>query len=447
MAKPYQEGAGWSVRLRVKGQDIYLSGYKTESAASKAAEKTRQAILNNGKPVGRGPWSTTVAEAMQQYARERVPYLKGARQVADRFNRYLRTQGLDLIRLTPPATTNSDTPVHNVYCGLELVPCPAKRRIPRGLKQHRDDQKRRRQKTDEHRTRLARTMMADVSCYQLQSLVDAMRDEGYQASTINLERSELRNLFNHARHVWSWPEPTSNPARRLKMLKIDNERKRVLTNAEWKRLSTALAEYGNAHVLPALILLLQTTMRSSEPLLRATWAGVDWERCVLTLPDAKAGPREVPLNPDAMAVLHQLLERRAPDSSDARILPLTYEALKKAWNVACEKTDLDDANIHDLRRTGATRYALVYNGNMPVVKIITGHKTDSQVLRYIKISTDIVVGMLHGRQLDEDKAPAGMTAAEVAGMVRSPSTTTSPPLKPTPLPANVIAVDFGRRAA
>ena len=32
-AQPYREGAGFSIRVRYKGSDIYLSGYKTAAAA------------------------------------------------------------------------------------------------------------------------------------------------------------------------------------------------------------------------------------------------------------------------------------------------------------------------------------------------------------------------------------------------------------------------------
>jgi hypothetical protein len=70
MAKPYLEGAGWSVRVRTKGQDIYLSGYATESAAKKAASTSIQALSTVGKPVGCGPWQTTVAQVIQKYAQE-----------------------------------------------------------------------------------------------------------------------------------------------------------------------------------------------------------------------------------------------------------------------------------------------------------------------------------------------------------------------------------------
>lgn len=48
MAKPYQEGRGWAARVR--GQDIYLSGYGSAAEARNAAERQRPAILETGKP-------------------------------------------------------------------------------------------------------------------------------------------------------------------------------------------------------------------------------------------------------------------------------------------------------------------------------------------------------------------------------------------------------------
>lgn len=448
MAKPYQEGSGWSVRLRVKGQDIYLSGYSTEKAAIKAADARVEALASVGKPVGQGPWRTTIAHAMQKYSIERLGYLKGAKQVAHRFNRYLRSLGLDVIQVRRLATSATDNRARRVFFSVQLVDCPVEREMPNSLKIHRSKQNDSKAKTDAYRTRLAKMKMAEVTRHQLQSLIDAMVDDGYSAATVALERAELRKLFNYARTIWLWPEPQHNPASKLTMPKVDNARDRVLSNSEWRRLSAALAVYGNSFVLPALLLLLETTMRSSEVLLRARWKDVDVERCVLALQDAKAGRREVPLSPRAMAVLEALYHRRDPDSSDERILPLTYEALKKAWSFACEKAGVTDATLHDLRHTGTTRYALVYNGNMPLLKIITGHKTNSQIQRYINIKPDDVVRMMHGRSLDEDSAPAGMTASEVSAMVRTPQApASSRQLASAARAGTVIRVDFGRRAA
>lgn len=414
MAKPYLEGKTWSIRLRIKGQDIYLSGFASAAAALKAANKQRHALENFGKPVGQGPWRTSVAQAMQTYASERLPFLKGARQDADRINRYLRSLGLDLIRLKPVDPAASGDTQKSSYWVIELVPCPKNRKIPKGLHQHRNKQQQRTQNSDEHRTKLAQTMMSDVTPHQLQALINAMRQDGYGAATIALERAGLRSLFNHAQRIWRWSEPARNPASGLVMPKIDNARERVLSNAEWDRLITALQDSTNQFFAPALALLLQTTMRSSEMLLTARWQDVDWDRCILKLSDAKAGARNVPLSPQAIVVLRQMQDRMREADPQSRIFPISYEALKAGWNRACERAGIENANLHDLRHTGTTRFALEFHGNLPVLKLITGHKTDVQLQRYVNIKVDDVVRMMHGRSLDEADAPAGLTAARLA---------------------------------
>lgn len=88
MAKPYLDGKGWAVRMRIKSQDIYLSGFATEAAAKRAAAEKRQALSSVGKPKGLGPWRTSLGQALQNYGLERLPFLKGAEQEARRINRY-----------------------------------------------------------------------------------------------------------------------------------------------------------------------------------------------------------------------------------------------------------------------------------------------------------------------------------------------------------------------
>ncbi|MHB1657290.1 MAG: tyrosine-type recombinase/integrase [Burkholderiales bacterium] len=445
MAKPYQEGKTWSIRLRIQGQDVYLSGFTSAASALKAATKQRQALENLGKPIGLGPRRTSVGQALQTYACERLPFLKGARQDANRINRYLRSLGLDLLRLKQPDSGSGDTP-KTAYWIVELAPCPLKRTVPQGLHVHREQQQRRTLNSDWHRAKLARTPMSEVTPHQLQSLIDAMRLDGYEAATIALERAGLRSLFNHAQRIWSWPEPSRNPASGLVLPKVDNARDRVLSNSEWDRLIDALQVSVNRFIMPALALLLQTTMRSSEILLTARWQDVDWDRCILKLGDAKAGARNVPLNPGAIAVLRQLKDRTNGVDPQTRIFPISYESLKAAWTRACERAGIENANLHDLRHTGTTRFALEYHGNLPVLKLITGHKTDVQLQRYINIKVDDVVRMMHGRPLSEDDAPAGLTAARLAEIFKGEAAVMAVSGTES-LPANVVRFDVKWRSA
>jgi integrase len=443
MAKPYQEGKGWSVRVRAKGQDIYLSGYPSELAARKAAEHERASIENAGKPARSGPRKTTLAQAIQQYGLERLPALKGARRDAGRLNRYLRLSGLSTLKLEPIDRKGGGK--RGVYWVVSLKDESSGRPVPSSLKAHRSNQLDNSIRSDALRQRLGNTMMADITPYQIQQIIDAMVEEGYEPATIAHERSELRRLFNHAKKSWLWTQPASNPASFLKLPPISNARDRIISNDEWQRLSVALKAYGNIYALPALSLLLETTMRSSEPLLHATWADVDFQRCLIHLQDAKAGPRAVPLSPAAIAILEELKLLAGKVTTDTPILPTTYEALKKAWVVACEEAGVDNANPHDLRHTGTTRYAIEFNGNMPVLKLITGHKTDSQLMRYINLKADHVVSMMHGKPMDEANAPAGLRI----GNIRAPKPVSPVPpteSEPQQLPDNVIAFT-GKRIA
>lgn len=430
MAKTYLMPTGWAMRLRYRKQEIYLSGFATEAALKKAAAEKKRAIDSAGRPSGLGPWRTSVAQALQNYARERLPSLDGARQDAARINRYLRTLDLDLVQVT--RLDHDD----GARCTVELVPCPPSRTIVASLKKHRETQSERTQRSDQLRAELARTMMADVTAHQVQQLLDAMLADGYKAASVSQECALIRVLFNYARDTWYWPEPLTNPGSKRKLPKIKNGRERVLSNDEWDQLVAALKLAKNPYVIHAAALLLTTTMRVGEALFTARWQDVDLDRCILRLRRAKAGSREVPLSPEAVAILLHLRDRSGTPDPKARILPISYETLKAAWNRACALTGIEDAQIHDLRHTGATRYAIEYHGNMPVIKKITGHLTDAMANRYVHINADDVVRMMHGRPVSEGNAPAGLSPEKLARLFAK-----------EPLPENVVQLDTKRRAA
>jgi hypothetical protein len=128
-------------------------------------------------------------------------------------------------------------------------------------------------------------------------------------------------------------------------------------------------------------------MRFTEAMLTARWADVDWDRQIIDLTDAKAGPRKVPLNEGAMAVL-SCMGRGVPEEP---IFGISYEALKKIFSRACERAGIEGVGLHDLRHTGATRTAKRLNGNFFLLKAFTGHKTLSQLERYVHIDEEDVV--------------------------------------------------------
>jgi hypothetical protein len=162
----------------------------------------------------------------------------------------------------------------------------------------------------------------------------------------------------------------------------------------------ALETCMNGLVGPAFGLMTETAMRADE-CLQAKWKGVDWDKRLLCLEDAKAGARNVPLSPRAIEILKAL---GPSDEPEDKIIGISYEALKAAWTRACERAGIEDLHIQDLRHTAATRMALK-SGNIFIVQKLTGHKTIEMVKRYVNVKAEDVVKLMHA---PEPAAPLGM---------------------------------------
>ncbi|OZI33373.1 hypothetical protein CEK29_21175 [Bordetella genomosp. 5] len=458
MAKPFKEGNGWAFRLRLNGQDVYRSGFQTEAAAKSTMKDLVKQLSADEQAYGQGPFKSTLAEAFTHYAIHKLPFLKGATQDKNRINRYLRALKLPVIQLERVGATAGEK--HH-YWNVSLCREP-ERAIPQSLKSHRTKLAGQTQKTDRLRRSLAATKIAEISPFHVQELINAMREEGAKAATITNERAELRRLFTYTKKILRWSHPVSNPAAQVALPKADAPRKRILTAAEWKRIATHLREYPNPYIFPLVCLMLETAMRSCEPLHYATWDDVQWERNVLSLRDAKAGSRDVPLGPGAIEILTALRAMGRPEAS-GRIIPITYEAAKKGWRVACEQAGVKNARLHDLRRTASTRYANQFNGDLTKLMPITGHKTVKMVMHYIGVTADDVARLMHGHAAGEEHSPARYQSSTVSPPLRAPvveqagsssPVNVTPPVAAavvTPAPvgraSNVVHLDFSRRVA
>ncbi|RIX47559.1 MAG: site-specific integrase [Rhodocyclales bacterium GT-UBC] len=453
MAKAYQEGRGWSIRGQYKGQEIYKSGFASARKAEDYLREQQCLLDQGGKPARQGPERTALCVALSDYARECLPYRKGARQDAQRLNHYLRAANLPIIKLLPFAGDSAGgegTPPVKPrirHWTVTLVDEPV-REIPDSLRAHRAEQAKRAEPVQQARARLACMKVGDIQTYHLNTLINVMKDAGLSAASIGLERAELRRFFSHAQKVWHWGAHRVNPASKVSVPKIDNVRTRILTSSEFDRVVQQLSQYDNLYVLPLVLFMLETATRSSEPIEHAHWSDVDWDRKILRLQDAKAGGREVPLSNVALDILRDLreaLQQRAQTvtrrehrekwlaaAQGGPIFRTSYNALKKAWSVACKAAGVDDSKPHDLRRTSATRYALQFNGDIFVVKTITGHKTDKMAARYVQISAEIVARLMDNESLPEDMAPARVKRH-------------SGP--PAALPENVLSLAQYRRSA
>lgn len=405
MAKPTKEGSGWSVRSRVQGHSVYISGCATSAAAKKKMDERVAELSSSGKAKGFGPHGTTVAQALQDYALERLIFMKGARQESNRINRFLRAAGLATLKLSRCKPTLREVAVHGEPAlatdakgkgqlfNISLLAPVAMRAIPQGLGKHRASLAMTTAASDGIRERLARMTMAEVETHHVQALMDASRKENREAATLGLERALIRRLFSYSRNSWKWKAPAENPGKGLDMPSVDNGRERVMSQEEQARLDLAVQGCRNRLVGPTLTLLRESAMRSSEPLEHARWNAVNWNTKILSLSDGKAGKRDVPLSPVAIEALKQLWDLGRGEQDDP-IVHITYEALKASWELVCQRASVKGLRLQDLRHTAATRMALK-TGNVFLVKALTGHKTLSQVARYVNVTAGDVVSVMH----------------------------------------------------
>lgn len=450
VAKPYREAGAWSLRRRIKGEEFYVCGCETQAQAREEMNKKVQAIDGRQKPWGLGPAQTTIGQALLDYGLQTLPFLKGARQERDRINRYLRAAGLSTLRVVPIDPETSDARAEaaaeapgpkgirrqnkagHVYWEVFVDPPSTSRKIPNGLGAHRRQLAVKSQGSELLRERLARRDVQSTCRYHVQELVDAMRKEGASASSIRNERAVLRSMVNHAFAVWHWSTLTDNPATRLRLPASKPFKARVLSDEEQVRLEQALEECRNDVIEPTVVLLLETAMRTSEPIVYARWQDVNWTDSTLRLTDSKTNARDVPLSAKALVALERLKELSG-GAPEEPIVSISYESLKAAWRRACERAGITNLRLYDLRHTAATRAALRF-GNVFLVQALTGHKTLAMVENYTHVSaTDMVKAW---KESDAARAAAAQAAVPVPAPVDSQPD--------EQLATNVVRVDFQR---
>lgn len=405
-AKPFQKNGAWAYRATIGGIRQFHGDFATEALAVADRDRRLAEYTVFDTPEGDGPDLTTLATALTNYALQTLPKKKSARQEIDRINRYQRAVNRPTLKASKHAAEPSlkarmreSTTPDLVIFKITQQPPTAARKVPRSLHIHRETLAKESAKTDYLRKTLAQTKMSEVSYGQLQTFVFTMVQEGYSASSVHKEVAILRQLFNHARTAWKWAKLALNPTKDLKLPELDNGRDRILTELEWNKLVEPLARYDNPYALPLVCLMLESAMRSCEPLTLMTWDDIDWDNRILRLPDGKSGKRDVPLGPGALLILSQMRARLPEAKPEDLVFPTTYEALKKAWREACKDAGITGVKPHDLRHTSATRYCLEFNGNLPVLKLITGHKTTKMVERYVNLNATQVATLSEWRHL------------------------------------------------
>lgn len=257
--------------------------------------------------------------------------------------------------------------------------------------------------------------LRSVVAFDIERFKTTRRKAGIKPATVNRDLDRIRKVFACA---VEWGFLSEHPLRKVKRIKVDNERVRYLRADEEKRLRKTLAdreaarrkqresgnkwssERGNEerpmwpkdgftdHVMPIVLLALNTGMRRGE-LFGLEWRSVNMAGKLLTVEagNAKSGKtRHLPLNSEAMDVLRRWKKQHGgsglvfPSASGAR-----FNNINKAWAGIITAAKLPDFNFHDLRHDFASK--LVMAGvDLNTVRALLGHADIKMTLRYAHLA-------------------------------------------------------------
>lgn len=171
-----------------------------------------------------------------------------------------------------------------------------------------------------------------------------------------------------------------NPCRRVRLLRMDNQRNRYLSEEEEARLMSILVE-RRAHLRSIVILALHTGMRRGE-ILGLRWNQIDFARGLILVQRTKSGrDRIIPMN----STIRETLTAIGQLAQGDQVFPIND--VKRSFAYACVKAKITDFRFHDLRHTAATRLA-DRGADAFQIAAILGHSSIQMTARYTHATSD-----------------------------------------------------------
>lgn len=234
-------------------------------------------------------------------------------------------------------------------------------------------------------------MLSDVSSAMITQYRDNLLAEeipgGKKRSpgTVARYMTTMSYVMNLALREWEWIE--SNPFNRVKKPTEPRGRVRFLDDEERERLLAACLESSHKNLYAIVVLAISTGMHQGE-ILNLKWKDIDLSRSRLVLHETKNNERRaIPIVGRAKEKLQQLSKIRLIDSQlvfpgkD----PNQPTRIRKAWDAALIKAEIEDFRFHDLRHTTAS-YLAINGATLAEIAEVLGHKTLQMVKRYAHLS-------------------------------------------------------------
>lgn len=179
----------------------------------------------------------------------------------------------------------------------------------------------------------------------------------------------------------------------VKLPKIANERKRVLSEAEYIKLVKILPDW-----LEAIITFAYFSAARQGEILKLKFENIDFENRLATLLETKNGEdRIIPLSIRAFAVIEnqkKILIDKNEYSLDKQVFSGTKNSVGHGFKYFADKAELKNIVFHDLRHSAITLWLVPKVDNMLTLQKITGHKSLEQLKRYYNPDMKKVVNLL-----------------------------------------------------
>ncbi len=232
--------------------------------------------------------------------------------------------------------------------------------------------------------------MDSIGRRDIQRVISDRREQGKAAGTCDRILILSRRIFNLALK-WQVPGMTSNPAKEVDRLNVDNKRERYLNEPEIRRLQAVLEHSENPLLRYIVPTLLVTGARKRE-VLDARWEDFDFDSRLWKIPVTKSGkPRYVPISDGLIAILNSV--PRLAGSRYVFANPDTgkpYVTIFYAWNTARQRAGLPDVRIHDLRHSFAS--ILINSGrSLYEVQHLLGHTQSKTTERYAHLQRETLL--------------------------------------------------------
>ena len=210
-----------------------------------------------------------------------------------------------------------------------------------------------------------------------------------QPGTVRRELAILQHCFEVARREWGLALG-SNPVQQITLPDCAKPRERRLEGDEAESILYALSRSSPWYLKPLIILAIETGMRRGE-LVSILWKDVDLNARTVRVTKTKNGhPRTVPLTPTAVETLASL------PRNDARVFPVTANAVRLAWERLRKRAEVTDLRLHDLRHEAVSRF-FELGLSTPEVALISGHRDPRMLARYTHLRPEAIAAKLAER--------------------------------------------------